>query len=105
MRCVVSPEGVPAATQRDYAEVLAVHAALLHTGKVVYFSGDEHDAGRHPLGMFDHARLFNRQSLAVTSPVPCCGHACLADGGLLVAGGTEEWTIEQRGTAGCSCSR
>src|SRR5215210_3323014 len=100
MRCVIVPEGAPPATQRAYSEILAVHAALLHTGKIVFFSGDEHDPGRHRLGMFDHARLFDCNTLAVTTPAPfpgirdlfCCGHSFLADGRLLVAGGTEEWS-------------
>src|SRR5215210_4531374 len=68
MRCVIVPEGAPPATQRAYSEILAVHAALLHTGKIVFFSGDEHDPGRHHLGMFDHARLFDCNTLAVTTP-------------------------------------
>ncbi|HVG09514.1 MAG TPA: galactose oxidase-like domain-containing protein [Thermoanaerobaculia bacterium] len=101
MRCFVVPEGTPAA-QPGYAQVLAVHAALLHTGKIVYFSGDEHDPGRHHLGMFDHARLFDCGTLAISSPAAsasirdlfCCGHAFLADGRLLVAGGTEAWTTD-----------
>jgi len=29
------------------AQVLAVHAALLHTGQILYFGGDEHDAGQN----------------------------------------------------------
>lgn len=105
MRCVIIPGGAPASTQHGYAQILAVHAALLHTGKIVYFSGDEHDPGRHHLGVFDHARLFDCQTLAVTSPAAsatikdlfCCGHAFLADGRLLVGGGTEEWTTDDIG--------
>lgn len=101
MRSVVLPEGAPPAVQRTYAQILAVHAALLPTGKILFFGGDEHDPGRHHLGLFDHARLFDCQTLAITSPAPavgirdlfCCGHAFLPDGRLLVAGGTEEWTI------------
>jgi len=104
MRCLLVPESTPA-VQPAYAEILGVHAALLHTGKIVYFSGDEHDPGRHHLGQFDHARLFNCQTLAITSPAAsatirdlfCCGHSFLADGRLLVAGGTEEWTTETAG--------
>lgn len=104
MRCVVLPEGNPGA-QAGYAQILAVHAALLHTGKIVYFSGDEHDPGRHHLHMFDHARLFDCETLAITAPAPspsirdlfCCGHALLGDGRLLVAGGTEEWTKDKVG--------
>jgi hypothetical protein len=105
MRSVVIPEVASTAVKESYAQILAVHAALLHTGKVLYFSGDEHDPGRHSLGNFDHARLFDCQTLAITSPAPsasirdlfCCGHAFLPNGRLLVAGGTEEWTIELAG--------
>jgi hypothetical protein len=105
MRCIVVPEGATPAVQQSYAQILAVHAALLHTGKIVYFSGDEHDPGRHKLGQFDHARLFDCTTLAITSPTPsptikdlfCCGHAFLPDGRLLVAGGTQAWMIERVG--------
>ena len=103
MRSVVIPEGASSAVKTSYAQILAVHAALLHTGKILYFSGDEHDPGRHILGNFDHARLFDCQTLAITSPAAsssirdlfCCGHAFLPNGRLLVAGGTEAWTIEE----------
>ncbi len=101
MRSVVLPEGAPPAVQSSLAQILAVHAALLPTGKILFFGGDEHDPGRHHLGLFDHARLFDCQTFAITSPAPaagirdlfCCGHAFLPDGRLLVAGGTEEWTV------------
>lgn len=107
MRSVVIPEGASTTVKDSYAQILAVHAALLHTGKVLYFSGDEHDPGRHSLGNFDHARLFDCQTFAITSPAAsasirdlfCCGHAFLPNGRLLVAGGTEAWTIELEGGA------
>jgi Domain of unknown function (DUF1929)/Kelch motif len=78
-------------------EVLAVHAALLHTGKILYFSGDEHDETQHDTGRIDHTRLFDCNTLAIqkigspTTDVFCSGHAMLPDGRLLVAGGTEDW--------------
>jgi hypothetical protein len=107
MRCVVIPDGGAASVQNAYAQVLAVHAALLHTGQILFFSGDEHDPGRHHLHQFDHARLMDCQTLAISSPAPsptirdlfCCGHAFLADGRLLVGGGTEAWTLDQVGGA------
>ena len=77
------------------SEILAIHAALLHTGHIVYFGGDEHDKGHHDTQQIDATRLFDCATLAVT-PLPspqtdvfCCGHALLPGGRLLIAGGTE----------------
>jgi hypothetical protein len=74
-----------------------VHAALVRSGHILYFGGDEHDAGQSQAGNIDHTRLFDCSSLAVStvgSPpfdVFCCGHAFLVDGRLLVAGGTKRF--------------
>jgi Domain of unknown function (DUF1929) len=82
------------------SEVLAVHAALLHTGKILYFGGDEHDRKQHMMDKLDHSRLFDCETLQVESaPSPssdvfCAGQALLADGRLLVAGGTESFPHE-----------
>jgi hypothetical protein len=82
------------------SEVLAVHAALLHTGKILYFSGDEHDRNQHLLHQLDHTRLFDCETRQVepapspTSDVFCAGQALLPDGRLLVAGGTESFPHE-----------
>jgi hypothetical protein len=79
------------------SEVLAIHAALLRTGEILYFGGDEHDAGQNEAGRIDHTRLFDCATLVVTnlgsptSDVFCSGHAFLADGRLLVAGGTQHF--------------
>jgi hypothetical protein len=76
------------------SQVLAVHAALLPNGKVVYFSGSEHDEeARRP---FETTRLWDPATNAVEQPAPrsqwddlfCCGHTLLPDGRLLAAGGT-----------------
>ena len=83
------------------AQVLAVHAALLHTGQILYFGGDEHDAGQNDRDEIDHTRLFDCASLTVsvvgspTSDLFCSGHAFLMDGRLLVAGGTEDFPTDQ----------
>jgi Domain of unknown function (DUF1929) len=82
------------------SEVLAVHAAMLHTGRILYFAGDEHDRNQHMESQLDHTRLFNCGTLQVepapspTTDVFCAGHAMLADGRLLVAGGTESFPME-----------
>ncbi|MGI8694608.1 MAG: galactose oxidase-like domain-containing protein [Geodermatophilaceae bacterium] len=81
------------------AEILAVHAALLRTGKIVYFGGDQHDGGLNAGGDVDHTRLFDCTTHSVT-PVTglpgnvdlfCSGHALLADGRVLAGGGTRNW--------------
>ncbi len=81
------------------AGILAVHAALLHTGKIVYFGGDQHDGGLNAAGDVDHTRLFDcaTYTLTVVTGLPgnsdlfCAGHAQLADGRILAAGGTRKW--------------
>jgi Domain of unknown function (DUF1929) len=73
------------------SEVLAVHAALLPSGEVLYFSGSEHTEGATSV---DAARLWSPMSgtvIPVGSPqvdLFCCGHCLLTDGNVLVAGGT-----------------
>lgn len=84
----------------DDAEVLAVHAALVPPGDVVYFGGDEHSQQQNEDGDIHNTRLYVVDDNAVVdidSPpadVFCCGHAFLGDGRLLVGGGTESWRGE-----------
>ncbi len=93
-RWVVLPEGADEQTQAGFSEILAVHAVLLSNGKVLYFGGSQHLYIPNP--PIDNTRLWDPQTGHVEqapSPVPpydlfCCGHAFLADGELLVAGGT-----------------
>lgn len=82
------------------SQILAVHAALLPTGQVLYFGGDQHYAGGLSSGAIDNTRLFNPATNAVTPitfpPGPatdifCSSHAYLPDGRLLVGGGTAQW--------------
>jgi hypothetical protein len=76
------------------AQIMAVHSALLPNGKVLYFGGSQHNWRPAPRKTFDATRLYDPETDAVTVlPSPgfdlfCCGHAMLADGRLLVAGGT-----------------
>jgi hypothetical protein len=80
--------------------VLAVHAALLRNGKIVYFGGSENVGAQNVAGgaAIDNTRLWDPSTGAITvlgSPARhdlfCCGHAFLADGRLLAAGGTRSW--------------
>lgn len=88
------------------SQILAVHAAVLPNNKVLYFGGSEHNPAQNEsgnVGDVDNTRLFNVADGTVTriaSPttdVFCSGHAFLADGRLLVGGGTEEWGTEVGG--------
>jgi Galactose oxidase-like, Early set domain len=78
-------------------DVLAAHAALLPTGKILHFSGSEYNQDQHDHNRNDHTRLYDCDTgdvTAVGSPVEdlfCCGHSLLADGNMLAAGGTASY--------------
>jgi hypothetical protein len=93
-----------------FSEVLPVHAALLHTGKVLFFAGSGNNAFR-----FESPQFGNEAQKVYTSvvwdfvkntfdhpptlrqpdgrPVDffCCGHCFLPNGGILAAGGTDQY--------------
>ena len=81
------------------SQILAIHAALTPTdngdGEIVYFGGDQHNPAfiNSPRNV-DASRRMNCASHAIayvrspTHDLFCCGHAQLADGRLLIAGGT-----------------
>jgi hypothetical protein len=85
------------------SQVLAIHAALLPTNQILMFGGSEHNQAQNESGNaadLDNSRLFNLSPGApqlietIGSPntdVFCSGHAFLADGRLLVGGGTADW--------------
>jgi hypothetical protein len=86
----------------EKAEILAVHAALLRTNKIMYFGGDQHTSSLNQNGDVDHTRLFDCNPPYDVTPVTglpasadlfCAGHAQLADGRILVGGGTHAWGL------------
>jgi hypothetical protein len=88
----------------DKSEILAVHAALLPTGQIVIFAGDQYDdAARRPNSSdVDHTRLMDTEppyavrrvtGLPPNANLFCCGHAMLEDGTVLTGGGTERAPI------------
>lgn len=86
------------------SEICAIHCALVPTpdgdGEIVYFGGDEHSPPELLAGLIDKSRRFNCRTGAVTyvaSPPAdlfCCGHGFMADGRLLVGGGTATYEAE-----------
>lgn len=77
------------------SQVLAVHAALLHTGKVLFFSGSGNDPNKLAAGDF-RSVVWDYENGAFHRPATpadffCAGHAFLPDGRLLVAGGTKQY--------------
>ena len=96
-----------ASEPNDNLKTHAVHAALLPSGPlgaVLYYSGNRWDGTNHNTGNVDHTALMDYQSRTATRPgsptgpgglapnnyldVFCSGHALLADGRVLIGGGT-----------------
>jgi hypothetical protein len=82
------------------AEVLAVHAAYVGFGRILYFGGDEHDGVHAKNRQFNATRLFDcNTNVVLQLPSPqfdafCAGQAFLVAANqvkLLVAGGTEKF--------------
>lgn len=92
----------------DNSTILAIHAALVSTGQILMFGGDEHSQAQHVANDINHTRLYDPDSgLAIPLPSPktdvfCAGEAFLADGRLLVAGGTETWRGSAAGPHGAA---
>ena len=70
----------------------AIHAALLHTGKVLLIAGSGNNAERFEAGTFRSILWDPATGNIKEIPTPedffCAGHAYLPDGDLLIAGGT-----------------
>jgi hypothetical protein len=50
---------MPWSVNQPNAQVLAVHAALMPTGHILYFGGDEHNQQQHETRNIDHTCLFD----------------------------------------------
>ncbi|MEV7288648.1 kelch motif-containing protein [Streptomyces sp. NPDC093252] len=75
----------------------AIHAALLHTGKVLIVAGSGNEQRKFDQGSFDTVLWDPRTNVFRKVPTPedffCAGHAQLPDGRLLVAGGTARYEL------------
>ena len=76
-------------------EINPVHAALLHTGDVLFFAGSGNDPDQHHAHQF-RTRVWHYPRPGLDAPhtpidLFCVGQAFLADGRLLAAGGTERY--------------
>ena len=75
----------------------AIHAALLHTGKVLIVAGSGNEQKKFDAGSFDTVLWDPKTDTFKKIPTPedffCSGHAQLPDGRLLVAGGTARYEL------------
>ncbi|MFF0204720.1 galactose oxidase-like domain-containing protein [Streptomyces sp. NPDC005017] len=75
----------------------AIHAALLHTGKVLIIAGSGNEQRKFDKGDFDTVLWDPKANTFKEIPTPddffCSGHAQLPDGRLLVAGGTARYEL------------
>ncbi|MFJ8759853.1 galactose oxidase-like domain-containing protein [Streptomyces cyaneofuscatus] len=75
----------------------AIHAALLHTGKVLIVAGSGNDEKNFDAGTFDTVLWDPAENVFQKIPTPedffCGGHAQLPDGRLLIAGGTARYEV------------
>ncbi|KOG34021.1 MULTISPECIES: galactose oxidase-like domain-containing protein [Streptomyces] len=77
--------------------VNAIHAALLHTGKVLLIAGSGNSQKNFDAGTFESVLWDPAKNTFKKIPTPedffCSGHSQLPDGRLLVAGGTARYEI------------
>ncbi|RKN40883.1 kelch motif-containing protein [Streptomyces hoynatensis] len=77
--------------------VNSIHAALLHTGKVLLVAGSGNDREQFDAGTFASVLWDPEKNTFKKIPTPedlfCSGHAALPDGNLLVAGGTARYEV------------
>ena len=77
------------------SQIIAVHAALLHTGDVLFFAGSGYSVPNAKAHRF-RTRVWRYPTAKFTAPTTpidlfCCGHAFLTGGRLLAAGGTRRY--------------
>jgi hypothetical protein len=77
------------------SQIIAVHAALLHTGDVLFFAGSGLSVPNFEAHRF-RTRVWHYPSKKFSAPKTpidlfCCGHAFLPGGRLLAAGGTKRY--------------
>ena len=78
------------------SKTLAVHFALLHTGKLLIFSGSgnyppRHDAHTYGSALWDYQGTGGFASPPISYDAFCCGQATLPNGDVLAAGGTQKY--------------
>ena len=112
MRATPSTDILEAATKGMWellpcpAPLLAIHGAVLHTGKVLLFAGSGNDE-LYTTGLRSAVWDYeNGEFVSPFTPVDffCAGQAFLPDGRLLVAGGTKEYDINGHGFIGLETS-
>ncbi|MET9463259.1 kelch motif-containing protein [Streptomyces sp. NPDC006544] len=81
----------------DEYKINAMHAALLHTGKVLLIAGSGNDQRNFDRGTFSTVLWDPKEDTFKKIPTPedffCSGHGQLPDGRLLVAGGTARYEV------------
>lgn len=81
----------------DSYRLNAIHATLLHTGKVLLIAGSGNDQEQFDAGTFRTILWDPEKNSYEEIPTPadlfCAGHTQLADGRLLVAGGTARYEL------------
>lgn len=79
----------------DEYRINTIHAALLHTGKVLLVAGSGNNAANFKAKTFRTVLWDPKENTFTNIPTPkdlfCAGHTQLPDGRLLVAGGTQRY--------------
>src|SRR6478735_10188938 len=89
-------------TASSPSPVRAIHAALMHTGKVLLIAGSGNDrtdfaAGTFKTAIYDPATDTFKSDISTPYDLFCGGHAFLPDGRLLVVGGTAQFEDQGKG--------